>query len=121
MRYFIFCFILLTACAKKDTVKPTISFSKPAKDTISVGGTSVPFEFKISDDDALSNYTYVIKNESQNKYKQLNLFTNNKEIIESDKVDFGSVSGLEKITIYVQAYDKVYNQTQATKTFYITP
>jgi hypothetical protein len=121
MRYLFICLLFIAACAKKDTVKPTIVFSLPLKDTISVGADSLRYEFKVSDDEALSNFTYVIKDTSNNKFIQGGKFVTAKEYTLNYYTWFGGLSGLKQIKLTVQAYDKALNQTEATRTFYVKP
>lgn len=114
--------IFIFSCAKKDTVKPVISILLPKyNDTFSVGIDTIPFRFSVSDDEQISSVTYVIKDTTDKKYAQGGKFVNSKEFSLLDSNQYGGFSGIQKVFLIVQAYDKSNNQTEATQIFYIKP
>lgn len=123
MRFiFILALFFIISCEKKDTTKPVISILLPLyNDTFSVGTDTVPYRFYVTDDDQISNVTYVIKDTSNNKFAQGGKFVNNKEYSLFDSTQYGGFSGIKKVMLTVQAYDKSYNQIEATQIFYIQP
>lgn len=118
----LFLIIFIFSCAKKDTVKPVISIQLPKyNDTFSVGIDTIPYRFSVSDDEQLSSFTYVIKDTTDKKYAQGGKFVNSKEFSLLDSNQYGGFSGIQKVFLIVQAYDKSNNQTEATQIFYIKP
>lgn len=114
---------VVVSCGKEqDKTNPEIKFIEPDdKDTITIGTDSLHVEFKMTDNEVLSNYTYVIKDTFNRKYYQGGQFIEGKEFTHHGHVIFGGFSGLQMLTLTVQAYDRSYNTVQASRTFYIQP
>lgn len=124
MKYTLLLFVAFTiiACSKADKEPPQIEFLTPkGSDTFSVGVDSFLLNFKLSDNDKLSHYSYVIKDSFDVKYLTQGNFISESVFEHKSYIMFGGFSGVQKLWLYVTAYDKAYNSKVLSTEFYIQP
>ena len=115
--------LFLFSCAKdEDKEAPKIEFIKPLKsDTISVGVDSFFVKFKLTDNKNLTQYSFVIKDTLENKFATGGKFINDTSLEHKSYVEYGGISGVTKVVLFITAYDRAYNSTVANKVFYVQP
>ncbi|MBL7790125.1 MAG: hypothetical protein JNL75_09895 [Chitinophagales bacterium] len=125
MKYSLLFIVVLwvLGCSKSaDSEAPKIEFIKPkGMDTFSVGIDSLHLNFKLTDDDNLTQYSYVIKDTFDVKYVTNGKFIDGKTHVHSSYVVFGGFGGLQKLWLYITAYDRAYNKTVEVREFYVQP
>lgn len=125
MKYFlsVLAVLFLFSCAKdEDKESPMIEFILPKNsDTISVGVDSFFVNFKLTDNKNLTQYSFVIKDTMENKFATGGKFIGGTQFEHKSYVEYGGISGVTKVQLYITAYDKAYNSTVASKVFYVQP
>ncbi len=115
--------LFIIACAKdSDSEPPKIEFLTPkGNDTFSVGIDSLHLNFKLSDDKNLTQYSYVIKDTLEVKYVTGGKFIDGPNHEHSSYIVFGGFGGIQKLWLYITAYDRAYNKTVQVREFYVQP
>lgn len=125
MKYFLSVLVVLFlfSCAKdEDKEAPKIEFIKPNKsDTFSVGVDSFFVNFKLTDNKNLTQYSFVIKDTAENKFATGSGFIAGTNFEHKSYVEYGGISGVTKVLLYITAYDGAYNSTVVNKVFYVQP
>lgn len=118
-----FSFIFFS-CSQEEVDKepPVITFVLPKdKDTIAVGGDSLRMEFKITDNKNLKYYSYVIKDTSENKFITNASFVKQTSVGIMKYVIFAGFGGIQKMELFVTAYDQSNNTKVSSRVFYVKP
>jgi hypothetical protein len=115
--------VFLFSCSKdEDKEAPKIEFVKPLNsDTFSVGVDSFFVNFKLSDNKNLVQYSFVIKDDEDKKFSSGGQFIEGTKYEHKSYVEYGGISGVTKVTLYITAYDRAYNSTVSNKVFYVQP
>lgn len=115
--------IIVASCSKEqDKENPKIQFIYPLQnDSITLYNDSLPISFKITDNKEVRQYSYTLKDSSNNKYLTGGNFVGGQLISYSDSARISGFSGYKKLTLYVTAYDATYNAATDTRVVYVQP